>query len=168
MWANKSKNMMEAMDEYIAKTSGIYVPSQPTKNNVLLCNTSIELSKMLDKSLSTADMKGYTLNCGLIDMTQFGRDAINLLKQRPFELLIIDYDLEGSYDCATTIKCIREQNIRVKILVTTNVMCGNLKGLWINGLIDGILLVPYQDAHLYKLIADILHHEVENDFVFVN
>lgn len=168
MWANRNRNTMEAMDEFIAKTAGSYAQMQLTKNNVLLCNTSIELSKMLDQSLSAAVARGYTLNLGLIDITQFGRDAISLLKKQPFALLIIDYDLEGSYDCATTVKCIRDQNIRVKILVTTSVMSGKLKALWINGLIDGMLLVPYQDAHLYKQVADILNHEAEDEFAFIN
>ena len=165
---SKKQSPMEAMYEYIAKTSGVQDKTPLPKKNILLCNTSIELSKMLDTSLSNAANQGYNYEIGLVDITQFGREALKLLKTRSFELLIIDFNLEGSMGCVETIKEIRKQKIRTKIMVTTNVMSGAVKSLWMNGLIDGTLLIPYQDEHLYKAVAEIMSKDFEEEYIFLN
>ena len=129
--------------------------SDNKKIDIILCNKNIVTSDRLIQILKNSNTKSNGFTVDNLFITQFGSVAKKEAKKYIYDLLIIDAELEGD-SAVDTILRFKEISPEVSIILITTVFDDNVRYLTNNGLVEGVLVAPYQSTHLCKKISEAL------------
>lgn len=117
--------------------------------NLLIANDNAEESQLISEKL-TNDSESY-----IIENTRSGKDAVELVKSKEYDIVIVDLVLEGS-DGFEVIEAIKHAEYKTKIIVITSLCSETFINKAINMGVDYYILKPVSIEVLSKRVKDLL------------
>ena len=117
--------------------------------NLLIANDNEEESKLICEKL-TKDNSSY-----MIEITKSGKEAIDFVKAKEYDIVVLDLVLEGS-DGFEVIETIKNANYKSKIIVITSLCSETFMNKAISMGVDYYILKPISIDVLSKRIKDLI------------
>jgi two-component system response regulator (stage 0 sporulation protein A) len=117
--------------------------------NLLIANDNEEESKLISEKL-TKDNSSY-----MIEITKSGKEAIDFVKAKEYDIVVLDLVLEGS-DGFEVIETIKNAKYKSKIIVITSLCSETFMNKAISMGVDYYILKPISIDVLSKRIKDLI------------
>lgn len=130
-----------------------YNPDCEVDFSINLINILLVEDNKINQLVTKKILEKLNYKCHIVEG---GIEAIEILKNETFDLILMDINMPGMNGFETTIK-IRQNNITMPIIALTAFSKHEIEQEAINSGMNAVVIKPYKTLELYSIISELTH-----------